>query len=102
MTKLEELKAAIANYEYLNDEYHKTAKIIGCDEARNLYFLSYNARIKKEALRDELLPHLIAVAEAAKAAHNRWESVDWKAEPTAGFMNTLRDALLPLTKDADK
>lgn len=33
------------------------------------------------------------LVEAARAVIKRWESIDWKAAPTADYMNTLRNVL---------
>ena len=34
-----------------------------------------------------------ALREAAQAVLDRWDSLDWKAAPTADYMNRLRAAL---------
>jgi hypothetical protein len=43
--------------------------------------------------RADLPPQVKPLVEAATAVIARWDSVDWKAPPTAGVMNDLRVAL---------
>jgi len=93
MNKLEELKILTEQTrEYLQLGGLFNPELMEHDKVRDMIL-----KLSKS------LPDLIAVAEAAEAAHKRWESKDWKElEGTAFYMNALRDKLLPLTKDTDK
>ena len=99
-TKLEELKALMAEEKKWRTEYINARNANDDREDVASFRLSFRMANKlKLMLSEELLLPLISVAEAAQAVHNRWESTDWKTEPTAGFMNVLRDSLEPLTKE---
>jgi len=103
MNKLEKLKALSKEKDKWRLEWINAQNANDDDEVIRSYHAEYRRAIKAlDIFKNELLPDLIAVAEAAKAVHDRWESTDWKAEPTAGFMNALRDSLEPLTKEIDK
>lgn len=57
--------------------------------ARMCYKWFCKGRASTEAAEARYKP----LVEAAQAVVDRWHSTDWKAPPTADFMNRLRDAL---------
>ena len=94
MNKLEELKALRVK--------RATCPPEPSDEREYLELMQeYNELSAKiDVLTNELLPQLIAVTEAAQAVD--WYGVFVKNDEERNCINVLRNALLPLTKDADK
>jgi len=101
MNKLEELKALMAEEDKREKDWRK-ARLRSSDKSliESLLADFREVRDDRRCLSDELLPHLIAVAEAAKGID--WPNACLKNYEERILVNVLLDALLSLTKDADK
>lgn len=102
-TKLEELKALIAEEKKWRTEYIN-ARIANDDREDVASFrLSFRAANKlKLMLNEELLPHLIAVAEAAQCIRHWHDQEPDGVVVSREHVFLLWAALEPLTKDAGK
>ena len=94
MNKLEELKALLNKYE----EALRVIRFVPFDSHAIQAHKDAHFTLQKQAVA--LLPDLIAVAEAAEKID--WPNVYLKNYEERILVNVLQDALLSLTKDADK
>lgn len=97
MNKLEQLKALMTSERDLALSWLSSANSEASDSVVKPTWGKFrDAKLARRLLSDELLPHLIAVAEAA-------EKVDCTLnDRTLENMRYLQMALLPLIKDTDK
>jgi thiamine pyrophosphate-dependent acetolactate synthase large subunit-like protein len=101
MNKLEKLKALSKEKDKWRLEWINAQNANDDDEVIRSYHAEYRRAIKAlDIFKNELLPDLIAVAEAAKGID--WSNVCLKNYEERHLVNVLQDALLSLTKDADK
>ena len=101
MNKLEELKALLAEEERCAERWILAANTESNDGSIKPDWVNFrNAKASRNSLVTYLLPHLIAVAEVAKKID--WPNACLKNYEERILVNVLQDALLPLTKDADK
>jgi hypothetical protein len=109
MNKLEELKALLEEEKESLNEYNSACK--ANDDVEDVKSLGLSHRLANKCrlgLSEELLPHLIAVAEAAQEMMNKAEAEICTQDRGCSYDSSkispyeLLTKLEPLTKDADK